>query len=302
MSEYRSALFQLASQLRTRGALPKHMEVSRLGPVFLASSFDEVPTATISESVASGMDFDATTAALKSLVERAERRAFVQGKSVGHPLCMTNRSDGFAAMPVGLATDSAARARENALNEAVERFVWARWWDDPLIGHVLADLAQSDEKRVLVHLKEQVSIRQIYRIEPLIADRGRHVVIYFAFLKPFGVISGGACESADRSSHAEFRALCELARHGLALQRMLNTGASPSSFYEKRLRYFGATQEGEKCAMGRLLAGGTETIELPRIELDGPVPHDLDDLISVHRCYFEDQPPFVGGKLERLCL
>jgi hypothetical protein len=28
----------------------------------------------------------------------------------------------------------------------------------------------------------------------------------------------------------------------------------------------------------------------------------LGDLVAVHRCLFKDQPPFVGGMLERLCL
>ena len=41
----------------------------------------------------------------------------------------------FAAFPKWAGLDASSFARKNALAEAIERYVWAMWWDNPTIAH-----------------------------------------------------------------------------------------------------------------------------------------------------------------------
>lgn len=295
------------NELKRRHALPKKIEISRLGRAVLASAFDEDPKETISESVFSGMDPDPSVAVLKALVERCERNAFRSGYESGSPSCLTARSDGFAAFPVGAAKNAKSIARRNAYHEAIERYVWAKWWDDPSFAHTAIPhtnfTSLSPSLSLIRPHHAMTPFESVYEIHPEIEGHPElKVVVLFAFMRSGGVISGGACERASDIDRARFRALAELSRHALAAHRIQADKRSATTFYERRLMFFAADPRGQELAMKRISAKGTRKVLLPDLEIDEPISHQLGDLVAVHRCLFKDQPPFVGGMLERLCL
>lgn len=299
-------LMKFAGELKKREALPKNIEITQIGPVVMASIFNELRSQVITESIFTGMDVDPDLAVLKGLVEMTEREAFANGQKEGLPSCNTDRSDGFAAFPRGVVANTESEARKNAYCEAVERFAWASWWDDQSIAHTVEQIflkkSKSPSERLLKELEDILPISAVYRITPAIAKSPVEVVIYFAFLEPFGVISGGAGGSTEQRESINFRAVSELIRHALAVRKIKVEGKAPVTFYERRLAHFGLTLDGSNAAKERIEIKGSVSIDLPRLIIDETVPHRLQDLVSVHRCYFEDQPPFVGGALERLCL
>lgn len=298
-------LLTFTAKLKERGRLPKNIEVSSLASGAMASIFDAPPTNTINESVFCGIDPNPATAVLKGLVEMIERQAFAEGYKNGIAHCQTKRSDGFAAFPVGIVPNSKVLARENAFSEAIERYVWASWWDNLEIGHDIRIVNIKDvspEKLLLLDLEKHVSIDSISEIQPWCEEKDHVVIIYFAFLVPIGVVSGGACGKKDNIEGIRYRAIAELLRHGLAASRLKNTSPDNLTFYEKRLRHFALTTEGTELVKARLKSRGSRTLALPHLEYDNVVPHSLSEMVAVHRCHFENQPEFVGGELERLCL
>lgn len=293
------------SALQAQVSLPRNIELSSLKCGALASIFDQPNSSIISESIFSGVDPDPARAVLKGLVEFVERRAFSEGRAAGLAVCQTARSDGFAAYPIQPAMDAPLAARENALAEAVERFVWATWWDDKSISHSvrLVDIANLEAGETPVaDLLSTIEIASLIEIVPKVQDSPYIVAIYFAFLDGGGVISGGACGRPIEIAQVRYRALGELLRHGLAVRKMRVDGLTPSTFYERRLAYFGNPGIGTDAVLTRIQTTGTNSVRLPSLAFDAPVPHSLAGLVAVHRCYFEDQPHFVGGALERLCL
>ncbi len=298
-------LLSFTAKLKGCGRLPKHIEVSSLSSGVMASVFDSSPSPVINESVFCGIDPNPATAILKGLVEMVERQAFIEGYKEGRAYCQTARSEGFAAFPTEAAPAASAIARENGLCEAIERYVWATWWDDRQIGHDVRSVAfdsLSSGESLLRDLQNCVSLDSVIEVRPWSNPSDRAVIIYLAFLNPIGVISGGACGNKKDIEGVRYRALAELFRHGLAVKRFDSAAPSELSFYERRLRYFGLTVEGTDLAKIRLQAKGLKTIQLPQLEYDNFVPHSLSNLVAVHRCRFENQPDFIGGKLERLCL
>ncbi|MBY0471987.1 hypothetical protein K2X30_12545 [bacterium] len=306
-SEPSKFLKYFVTELKARRGLPKHIEISNFGPVCMAGIFNDPGSDIISESVFTGMDFDPDTAVLKGLVEMLERKAFREGFHKGLSSCKTERSDGFAAFPRRIGVNENEAARTNAYHEAVERYVWAKWWDDKNSGHQLKVVAQNQKgQRVNAFLRKLsniVPVQSVIEISPRIENAiDSHVIIYFAFLNPIGVISGGASGPAAEIELTRFRATCELFRHAVAVKRFKNESFEPRTFYEKRLAYFGMTEEGTKIARDRIETQGVSPIILPELSIDEAMPHEWNDLVAVHRCQFKDQPPFVGGQLERLCL
>ena len=299
-----SFLLEFSAKLKQRDRLPKNIEVCNLQSGVMASVFETVPAGIINESVFCGMDPDPATAVLKGLVEMIERQAYAEGHRQGLSSCQTKRSDGFAAFPIGISQNEKQIARDNALSEAVERFVWASWWDNPKVGHSWrsVDLNHlSAGESPLLDLDESLNIESVVEVRPKM-NGDLVVILYFAFLNPTGVISGGACGNSRDIETIKYRALSELLRHGLAIRKLREVNSRSESFYEQRLAFFGLTPEGTRLAVERLEKSGSESIDLPSLKFDAEIPHALSDLVSVHRCYFENQPEFIGGKLERLCL
>ncbi len=291
-------------QLKAKSALPKKMEVSSVGSYCFANMFDEVPSGIISESVSCGFDKNPDLAILKGLSEFFENRAFKEGFENGIESCRTDRSDGFAAFPVSETLNYKVDARKNALQEAIERLVWANWWDDCSVGFDLLsmdDISLSHSQiKFLKNIKTQYGLKKILAVYPHFENVGNEsLVILVGFFDNGGVVSGGAC--GDNSDSTIDRALSELFRHTLAITRMRNGTGSATSFYEKRLEYF-SSKAGHMVVESRLSQVGFKRIKLPMAKFDTEVPHSLSELFYVHRFLFKNQPVFIGGKVERFCI
>ena len=300
----------LVEQLKMRNAMPKKLEMAELGEFTLISAYNEKSSDMISESATMGMDTSHNLALVKCLAEMAEHRAFSEGAALGLKACQTERSDGFAAYPrvFALCDNVKVMVRNKAYQEAVERYVWASWWDNEEYTHRIdeyAPLAAMTEA-LFKKIDELTPIKKLVEVHPHFEAEERLILpIFFAFLQDGGVITGGACGAAHEGTLTRQRAMGELFRHSLGLSRHLKKKAKPQTFYEKRLAWFG-TGQGDDLIQERLYPkqGGVflRPIELPPLEIDREIPHSLDDIFVVYRCLFQNQPPFVGGILERMCL
>jgi ribosomal protein S12 methylthiotransferase accessory factor YcaO len=297
------ALKILISELRRLGRLPREIQISRVGDRYWCSVFDTSGPETIANSVCSGHGATKELALLKALVERIERMAFVEGARKGHFACQTDRSDGFAAFPTG---DFAATvARSHALEEATERFAWASWWDNSNFGHRILSLDEYKLShtawRSIRTILSLIESTHLLIVEPHLASTDLKVVILIAQTSSGGVITAGACGPAMSPEKTVLRASDELLRHGLALGRMRKNGTVPRSHYEAKILYFGLGH-GSSLVQARIGATGDDPLQLPPLAIDTVVPHSMDGLVHVHRCLYEEQPPFVSGPIERLCI
>jgi hypothetical protein len=297
-------LKQVIEFLKSKDVLPRQIDVSKVGSRFWISSYDEISSAIIAESVYSGMANSKETATLKSLTEKVERLAIIEGARKGLSSCDTERSDGIAALP-RFYPMAEKGARENALNEAIERYAWANWWDDHTIQYdhhnLLLAFKNPRNYRTLVEMMASANFESPFCLIPGTSRRDKVVTILIAPISGGGFVSGGACGSAEDIEEVIMRGLDELFRHALGIQKLKKKNLIPSTFYEERLTYFGLGR-GDDLVNCRLAAVGAKTICLPELCIDEQIAHKLDEEFVVHRCLFEGQPPFVGGNLERLCL
>lgn len=294
------ALVILLEGLKRRGKLPLNMEFSSEQEHHWVTAFNHLNAEFIHESVATGFDIDEKLATLKCLTEYCERMAFIEGASNNDPTCNTERSDGIAAFPISYDLQTAKRrARENALNEAIERYAWATWWDD------VDTMSQVSEVENYPHavkiIQNHVSIEKMITVKPFIRSHFHELIINVFVLSDGGVVCGGACGAKNDSEKTQLRAVSEALRHALAIKKMKEENASPTSFYEKRLLFF-SSPKGQTVALNRLSIAGKKSVILPSLKIDGEIKYSLSDLVYVHRVLFENQPPFVGGALERLCI
>lgn len=303
MVDIQTGLTSLLKELKLRKQLPQNMDVAQLGDRFWFVCHDQDRSNIISESSTTGFSEDANVALLKALSERVERKAFRQGYEDKIKSCMTDRSDGFAAYPL-FYKDADVKARESALCEAIERYVWATWWDNESIAFDMKSISTVLEelkiKPYVSIIKDQCELEEIFVIQPKVENSNNNsVVILFGRLISGGFVSGGAC--GDDLKNNLLRSLDELYRHALAIKNMKIKNVEAITFYEKRLAYFGFGN-GNHLIRKRLDSNGKQAVVLPNLKIDEPVKHELEDLFQVHRCYFENQPAFVGGAMERLCL
>jgi len=296
-------LKNLTKVLTKKNHSPRHIQVTNVNGRFWCSIFDDLAEGVITDAVYSGHSNVKETAVLKAHVERLERMAFLEGSKTRHFTCLTDRSDGFAAYPVS--ENCVLEARKNALAEATERLAWSTWWDNPEIGHEILSVDQllltAPYRQSLAMVTELIGASQLYVVLPKLALTDFVVVILIAQLKTGGFVSGGACDLKREHGESVLRASDELLRHGLALKRFQSQHHPPQSFYESRLLYFGLGH-GNSLIERRLNSNGKDAVHLPNLAIDSPVPYSLEDVVYVHRCLYENQPPFVGGRLERFCL
>jgi hypothetical protein len=286
--------------------VPK-LQISNIGGLSFVSAYEEIPETIMANEASAGVDYNADLAITKALVEHFERRVFSEGVDQGDPICHRRHSDGIAAYPRS-AKGAHSLARDNAYSEALERYVWANWWDDETIGFSSKPLEQTNFwgnvklKMTMEQFSEIAPVESINVIEPFFESSDHSVLILFARIKGYGFISGGAAGSSKKRSEILIRALAELIRHGLALTRFIESQKEPVTFYERRLIYFGLGH-GNQLVEDRLRKISENILRLPPLEIDSEIKSDkLGQLIATHRCLFRDQPPFVDGKLERLCL
>lgn len=259
----------------------------------------------ISDRVFTGFDKDIDTAFSKAVSEMIERNSFSSGNKAKLRSCATQRSDGFAAFPIASDLKLAAQnARDNALNEAIERYAWATWWDQHQIEYIHEKYSTQDFcskfrclKKLIIELNQKLEFDSINLIQPGIQDSDKKLIVIVAEFKG-GVVTGGACDDKDRSESILVRAFSELLRHALVViqnkQRPLHL-----SDYEKRLLYF-ASEAGKYSFYKRISQNGILKIKLPPLETDTQVPSNKTHY--VHRCLFQNQPPFIDENFERMCL
>lgn len=298
-------LRKLTSTLNSRNAMPEHTEVAQVGSLNLVNVYNKLDSEIISNNGATGLDSSLATATLKALTEFFERNAFTEGAERHDEACLTERSDGFAAYPIE-SGNSKDKARNNSLNEAIERYVWSTWWDDTEIKYDIEELEWRNKNLPYSDLLSEVDA--IFHIKAIKVVRphfdkyvDKEVLIIFAELSNGGVLSGGGCGGKNQTTSTVLRSLGELARHALGLYRIRNNKKVASSFYEKRLELFGSLA-GESFYKIRMSKNGNNLVNLPSLKFDNEIPHSFSDIFYAHRCLFENQPPFIGGSLERFCL
>lgn len=297
----------LIKQFKASGIQIPKLQISNIGGLTCAATCEGTSSTVMVNDSAAGMDFDPDLAISKALVEYLERMAFRQGIDSGDPICSRLHSDGIAAFP-RLNAEAPRLARQNAYFEALERYVWATWWDNKAIGHTAVDLLDSSfgaDRKIAAtfeRLNEILPIQSTRVVEPLFDGQDASVIILLSRIHGHGYITGGAAGPISQRRAILVRAMSELIRHGLAMARFINTRVEPMSFYEKRLLYFGMGH-GNSFVENRLAANTSEVVRLPDLEIDSELKSSqTDPVIATHRCLFRSQPPFVDGELERLCL
>jgi hypothetical protein len=300
----------LLKGLAASNRAPKNIQLTTVAGGYFASVFDEAEiNCPISERVAIGFSKSSSVAVLKGLVEWVERMAFRQAAANGVVSCQTKRSDGMAAFPLALIQKAVAQenARANAYNEAVERYVWATWWDQDDIDYeqhspnaVFPDNSLCGN--LLSEVEQLIPIDRFQVVLPQIANPPYQyaVVILMAHLKNGGTLTGGAAGRYNDPNVWE-RAASELFRHSLAYSRMIASSRGASTFYQKRLLFF-ASGAGRKIVQQRLSTSGRQKVHLPDLLFDEEISYSDSHLVYAHRCFFPGQPLFMAGSLNRLCI
>ena len=302
-------LTKLLSRLRSSGYQMENLEVTKAAGIYFANVFDKTSGSIIGTDVFSGASHSEAIAISKAIVESIEAKAFHDGRLAGLKACQTEKSEGFAGYPTTYLPQWIAtkRCRENALAEAIERYAWATWWDNPEISfrhHDIKDLGNisTDVLGLLSGLKCHSAIRQIHVVQPMIRSE-ISLWILLAEFENGGFTTGGAAGPNNESGllSSTLRAAAELTRHVLALSKLAPLPDSHMSGYEAKLAYFGFGK-GTELVKRRLEAAGSHQVVLPRLAFDEEIPHDYAGDVIVHRCLFDNQPPFVSGPVNRLCI
>jgi hypothetical protein len=286
--------------LKKRGFAPAHIELATWNDWTLVSCFDEARSKFISEGVAMGIDMNPEVALMKGLTEYCERKLTAD---CDDPIAfLTKRSNGFAAFPlVSMESRSArSRARENALNEAVERFLWASWWDGDDVQFEVKDPNDQFLLPSLKQLKAEFDLLSVKEVRVQDITKAKTLSILVAHTKSDGFVTGGAASDSSQIERRLVPAFGELLRHLVVLRKMTSSD-SQMSFYEKRLNGFGMGLWSD-LVKSRLQRDGSRAVHLPCLIADREVEHQAMDVVSIHRCLFDGQPEFMGGKLERLCI
>ncbi len=285
------------NKLKSRNLMPANIQFSNWNDWHLVSCFDKASSCYISESVAMGVDKIESVAFLKALTEYCERR--FSKESLDSAAKVTLRSDGFAAYPVDNISEvnSLKEARNNAFNEALERYLWANWWDNPCIGHKIENWDNADSDR----LKNYFSLQSIKLITVVNPTWQKSLLILLAESTNKGYFTGGAAGSQDGISGTISRAFGELLRHLVVFQRMSKAVETELTFYEKRLFGFGSGKWNDK-VQNRINSYGNQNIIVGKLLIDKIISHSNMDIVAVHRCLFENQPVFMGGDIGRLCI
>lgn len=290
----------------SNGNQPDSIEYCKIGNLYWVNIIGKDDGHAISDQIFSGFDSSYEIAFQKAISEKIEREAFKNGFSEKINECQTERSDGFAAFPKSHA-NSVSRARNIALEEAIERYVWASWWDNHLVKYSY-QLVEENQSQALLgpaqafieSLDQLLPIGKLHLIQPEFVGFDTKEVLIFVLEVNDGLITGGACGDKKNRASTIQRAISELYRHGLVLHQKPTVGEQ-SSFYEDRLRLF-ASADGRNLFFKRLAVNGANLVLLPKLKFDRQIPHKAEKTHTVYRCLFEDQPPFVGGRLERMCL
>lgn len=292
----------LLAELAKRNLVPKKIVTSEWHSWHIVSSFDLESSNFISESVSMGISQNPDIAIRKSITEFCER-SFI--KSSNDPIAhLTERSDGFAAYP-NLDVHAQSRAAENALNEAAERYLWSMWWDFPEFKFKMSNYENDSFNSQSHFLISEFNLDKVEVVEIIDKDSKFLLKILVATNQQGGTLTGGACEKLPLTDSANInlneRAFGELLRHLLAYEKIKKTKSINLSFYEQRLFGFASGQWKNRVS-DRFKNTGKNQIKLPSLIANSQIKHEHSDLIYLHRCLFVDQPTFIGGHVDRLCI
>lgn len=295
----------ILSFLNKNNNSPKNIEFTKIKNMHFVSTYNHVSSQYISESIASGASYNEQLALLKSLVEFVER-FLSKNHSKQFKLEGMIRSDGFAAYPISSSlAESKLVCRDNAYHEAFERYSWAKWWDDENYGFRLHDndkLLLNENKEYAEHILDFFDIEDIKILSPFTSlDCNSHLIVLIAKIDSCGYITGGAAGKIGNTDDILGRALGELTRHLLCFRKMHKSFISNLSFYEQRLYNFASGLNNELVSK-RLSNSGSQIIEIPQLVFDSHFQHEYYSDFILHRCLFKNQPIFIGGNVDRLCL
>lgn len=281
--------------LKARKLIPEKIEIAEWQSWTLVSCYSGTSSKYISESVAMGIDVDSHIALAKAITEFLERK--LSKESEDEAVRLTQRSDGFAAFPVYADSEfSKLKAQQNAFGEAVERFVWAAWWDDESVSFKIEDL----KAEVGLLIKREFQLKSLREIT-VPTSSGFFLKILLAETAKGGFVTGGAAGTSEQKEEVFSRAFGELLRHLIVVKKMTSSERSSMSFYEQRLWGF-ASGEWSGLVLKRLEQKSAKILGLPKLVVNQSIFHPHSDVVSIHRCLFENQPLFIGGPLERLCI
>ncbi len=277
-----------------------------------------------------GMGASYEEAILKALSEWAERQAFFS-QIESNSYDSFRHTDGMGAypvlFPVGWNRENAQKnARNHALCEALERFIWHQWWTQTSIGSKIRKFFNIDTflnefkspliKDLIFQIKSLIEIHSINLIEPdwALTPESDSVVnkfqkyrsrILLLKTKDGGFLSGGCFERDEYL--AVTRMLGEIFHHAKATWKFLNAGNNVESIeklksiYERRLLFF-SLGLGSRLVEDRLNTIGSESVILPNIAIDTQLSHTFENEIVIHRCLFKNQPDFLGGGIDKFCI
>lgn len=286
---------EFTSNLKARGLAPQNIQFANWENWTMVSAFSKLDEHFISENVSMGIDRDPQTALLKALTEFCERK--IMNETTDPIARLTERSDGFAALPKSY-KNSEFKVEENAMNEAIERFLWAKWWDNTSVKyHISNDFTFSEKEKVFTEFE----LEDLFTIHVLPSNHNSSLLILLAKIKDAGYVSGGAAGTIFNKDQVFSRAFGELLRHLIVVKKMRGSESKNPTFYEKRLLGFGSGI-WNKVVEARLGKTGDVSITLPNLSINKTIEHPDSDFMILHRCLFVDQPLFMGGQIERLCI
>lgn len=297
----------LVAQLKKLDCFPAYVQVARCEDISIVNVADRPFSAgLINTDIFVGFATDPQRAFSIALTEYVERRVCRNNPA------MPSANEGVAGRSLFPGYDLAQARIDAAISaryEAIERHVWASWWDDCSLTSTIIDGLEDFGKGTIFsplvsHVKRLFPGGRFIVIKPDYNDTpNSSVQIVFYFLPgDIGVVSGGACGSLDQEERVLFRALSELIRHAQALYRAKEDPSLKAyDQYNRRLLYFGSSH-GAHRALSRLESVGDRALQLPPIHLDTPLSHPFESAVALHQCRFINQTEFIGGPLERLCL
>lgn len=285
---------EFSKELKTREIAPRNIQFSEWHDWTMVSCFNQDDKSFISELASMGIDKNPEIALMKALVEFHERQVFKTSND--ESMDLTDRSDGIAAYPT-FHQDGKVKAQQNAYNEAIERYLWCHWWDNTHTEYSIEKLNLNEEK----NLKNEFNLKKLYQIKVKASNSNISLKIILAEKNDGGFVTGGAAGADTDLEQTQQRAFGELLRHLFVIKKMATNCTDSMSFYEKRLWGFG-NGDWSKLVTSRLQINGSLQINLPKLIVDKEIIHENSDLITIHRCLFLNQPVFMGGILERLCI
>ncbi len=303
-------LLTIMRELEKKGKSPLKISLAKHGGMFFSSVSDYSGIEFLDPSGGGAGAETPNLALIKGLMEYVERKVFSENQFSGAKVYNTESIDGTASFPKVLCTKAWAlkRAREAALCEAIERFSWATWWENESISAQIDDTTNefNDELNVVrelaIAIDKLTPVEKWLRIKPrLLGYDNLEVIIFFGLLKNKGIICAGACGPKNRPAESIRRVFSELFRHSYAVDAFVNRKIEAKFLYEHRLKYFGSGL-GDSLFHARISKQSTEAIEFPGLEIDESLIHPLSYCVTIHRCLFENQPDFMSGSIEKLCI